>query len=116
MHSNEQGMTHRSDILHDGELELILIFCEEFPEVLCFVERSDNTPDSVAFLQEDINDVDGEEPICTGDEDLISWGDSRHDSQSLCGFGHVENDRGLCGLPSRCPPVILCLHAAIFGL
>ena len=74
----EQSTTHRSDILHDGKLEFITMFREEFLEVLPFVERPNDTPDNVPFLQKDIDDVNGEEPICASDEDLVSWGNSRH--------------------------------------
>jgi len=84
---------HRSDILHDGELEFVAVFCEDFLEVFPFVERSNNTPDGVSFLQRDVDNVGGEETVCAGDEDLISWSDSRHDIRSLCGCEDVENGR-----------------------
>ena len=92
MYSKEQSTAYRSDILHDGEFELIAVFREEFLEVLPFIERSDNSSDGVAFLQEDVNDVNREEPVCTSDKDLISWSDSRHGLQSLRGSDDVEDD------------------------
>jgi hypothetical protein len=97
-------MTHHRDIFHDGELELIPIFCEVFLEVFSFVERSDNAPDSVAFLQEDIDDVNGEEPVCTSDEDFISRSDGRHDSQSFCGSENVGKSQGICSTFRGPPP------------
>ena len=81
-----------------------------------FAESSNDSSDGVPFLQEDVDDVNGEEPVCAGDEDLISWSDDCHDSQSLCGSG-VENGRSR-GLLSRPLPLIYpCSYSAtILGL
>lgn len=74
---------YRSDVLHDGELEFITVFPEQLLEVLPFVKRSDDAPDGVSFFQKGVYDVYSEEPVCAGDENLISWSDSRHDLRSV---------------------------------
>lgn len=57
----EKSVPHRSDILHDSDFELIL--GKEFFEVLPFVKRPYDASDGVAFLEQAINDVNGEEPV-----------------------------------------------------
>jgi hypothetical protein len=84
MDTAETNMAYRGDILHDGELELVAIFCEEFLEMISLFGRSDDAPDGVPLFEKDVDDVDGEEPVCAGDEDFSSWSDSRHDLQCVC--------------------------------
>lgn len=86
-----KSVLYRGDVLHDGKLEFITITREQFLEILSFVERPDNAPDGVPFLQKDDDDVDGEEPVRARDEDLISWSDGGHVSLSRCGSEDVDS-------------------------
>ena len=40
--------------------------------------RPDGRSDGVPFLEESINDVDGDETVRASDEDFASWNDGRH--------------------------------------
>jgi len=72
------GQPNLGNIRHDDELELVSIFPKNFLEVGSLRFRPDGGSDGVAFLEEDVDDVDGGESVRSGDEDFTSWGDDWH--------------------------------------
>ena len=75
--------THLGGIRYDDKLELVSVFCKDFLEVGSLGFGPDSGSDGVAFLEEDVDDVDGSETVRTGDEDLASWSDDWHTSLFL---------------------------------
>ena len=61
-----------------------------------FRSRPDGGSYGVAFLEEDVNDVDGGEAIRTGDENFASWRDDWH-TFLFFEFGVSESEMGEFG-------------------
>lgn len=73
-----ESRAHLSNIRYDGKLELVTVVAEELFEVGPFRFRPEGSSDGVTLLEEGIDDVDGGEAVCAGDEDFASWCDSWH--------------------------------------
>jgi len=70
--------TYLGDIRYNDELELVSVFLKDFLEVSSLGFGPDGGSDGVAFLEEDVDDMDGGETVRAGDEDLASWSDDWH--------------------------------------
>lgn len=81
--STGPNQTHLGNIGNDGEFKLVPVFPKQFPEVGFLGFRSDCGSDGVSFLEEDIDDTDGDETVRAGDEDFASWSDDWHVSSTF---------------------------------
>ena len=107
-------MAHRGDILHDGELEFIAIFCEEFLEMISLLGRSDDAPNGVPLLKKDVDDVDGEEPVRASDKNFSSWSDGWHDLQCVDVQSMWKGAKQTASRP--CPFCLLYTHFGLWGV
>ena len=80
--SQEQYTTHHGDILYDCEFEFITITTKKVLNVLRLLKRPNGAPDCIPFLQKNFNDMDCEKPICSSNQNLVSWSDNWHDPRS----------------------------------
>ena len=83
IHSCGLPYAHLCHIFDDHYLMPITVRIEQFPEVSCFLLRSDSPTDRVSLLQKSAHYPSGDIAICARDEDLAGGLHSRHDMKAI---------------------------------